>query len=377
MTAWFVLGLAVAAGVATAAIGMWRAQRRDGRLSFEDFIAMAFAWVAVVFCGSVVGVGMLGFDVWDLISVVYVPAVAGLPVAAVLLVGSHVASGWVSWCRPLTRPALVGAAALMLLAPLGFYATHVAPFDLQVDEIDVIVGESRIEEPIVVGVISDIQTEHLTDYEKSAVRELVDADPDVILIAGDVWQGSAAGFEAEREELRALFEFMSPPAGAFLVTGDVDSSDELAVLTEGTDVRVLDGEIARTEVAGTDITIGGVGLRPRPRDREMIDDLESAPGDDLRVLLAHRPDWAFELPTSSRIDLVVAGHTHGGQIQIPGLGAAATASQRVPRDAAAGGLHELNGNTTYISTGVGHEQQGAPQVRFLAPPSIGVLTLRP
>ena len=42
---------------------------------------------------------------------------------------------------------------------------------------------------------------------------------------------------------------------------------------------------------------------------------------------------------------------------------------------AAGGLHDLAGNQVYVTPGIGREQQGAPQIRFLAPPEVALLTL--
>ena len=50
----------------------------------------------------------------------------------------------------------------------------------------------------------------------------------------------------------------------------------------------------------------------------MTGELETRPGGrDIRILLAHRPDVATQLATPSRVDLVVAGHTHGGRVQLP------------------------------------------------------------
>jgi predicted MPP superfamily phosphohydrolase len=70
----------------------------------------------------------------------------------------------------------------------------------------------------------------------------------------------------------------------------------------------------------------------------------------------------------------VAGHTHGGQVVVPGFGPLMTMSE-VPRDVARGGLHWIDGNPIYVSPGVGMERRQAPQVRLFARPSVGVLEL--
>ena len=87
--------------------------------------------------------------------------------------------------------------------------------------------------------------------------------------------------------------------------------------------------------------------------------------------MSHRPDTVLELPPDSRVDLTVAGHTHGGQIVLPGFGPLVTLSD-VPRSVARGGLHTVDGNRIYVSPGVGLQRGQAPQVRlFSPPPSVG------
>ena len=92
-------------------------------------------------------------------------------------------------------------------------------------------------------------------------------------------------------------------------------------------------------------------------------------------LLGHQPDEIFRV-RETPVDLVVAGHTHGGQISIPFFGPPLTLSS-VPRSVGAGGLHDFVGSPIYVSTGVGRERHNAPQMRFGARPSIGIIDIIP
>lgn len=74
------------------------------------------------------------------------------------------------------------------------------------------------------------------------------------------------------------------------------------------------------------------------------------------------------------VDLVLAGHTHGGQVVVPFFGPPYTAS-RLPRRYA-GGLNDYRGIPLHVSRGVGMERGFAPQVRFLCPPEICVVDVR-
>jgi uncharacterized protein len=226
-------------------------------------------------------------------------------------------------------------------------------------------------------VLADLQTDRVGAYEWGAIERLMALKPDVILIPGDIFQGTDEEWERQRPEMRRLLASLSAPGGVYYTQGDVDGGDEeIADLMEGTGIRPLINEIARVSVGDRPITIGGLELAYRsPGALATIRELERAKGrSDLRILVAHRPDAAMELTNESRVDLVVAGHTHGGQIVLPFFGPPMTLTG-VPRAMAAGGLHRLFGNALYVSRGVGCERGRAPRIRFLCPPEISLITI--
>jgi predicted MPP superfamily phosphohydrolase len=100
--------------------------------------------------------------------------------------------------------------------------------------------------------------------------------------------------------------------------------------------------------------------------------LSRGPGAGHRIVISHSPDFVDAMPVS--VDLVLAGHTHGGQVVLPLFGPPTTAS-RLPR-LYAGGLHDYRGTPLHVSRGVGMERGFAPPVRFLCPPEICILDLR-
>lgn len=269
------------------------------------------------------------------------------------------------------------AAAGVVLAGIGVYASFVEPDRLVLERAEVPLAEARAgDESVRVGVISDLQFSHVGGHELEAVGRLAAQRPDVILIAGDLHQGSTASFERELPRLRALLRRLRAPGGVFAVQGDVESPAEVRRAVAGTSVRLLYDALARAEVRGRTLTVGGVALDYRSlAARGVARRLEARPGRaDIRILLAHRPDVVYGLRPRTRVDLVVAGHTHGGQLQLPLLGPPMIAS-RVPREVGAGGLHSLEGRRIYVSRGVGVERGQAPKLRLGAPPEVAVITL--
>lgn len=315
----------------------------------------------------------VSIQMFGAIHVVYVGLVVVLPALA----GAGLLVHWLSGRTKFTQRAVRLLALATLAGPVGFYATFVEPFWLRVDSVAFSVPDSRAgKAPIRVGILADIQTDAITDYEHRVVTELLALEPDLVLIPGDLFQGSLAELDAELPEIHRLLARLDVPAGAYFTPGNTDWTSHLEKVVEGTGVKLLVEESISISVRDRIVTLGGIDIDQRSKNQMVvIDDLETRAGDDdIRILISHYPDWFLRVRPQSRIDLVVSGHTHGGQVQIPFFGPPITLS-RVPRAIAGGGLHERDGRRIYVSTGVGHEEGQAPRLRFLCRPSIGLIVI--
>ncbi|MFZ5479614.1 MAG: metallophosphoesterase [Myxococcota bacterium] len=249
----------------------------------------------------------------------------------------------------------VGLALAAGLALVGLYAFVWEPRRLEVGELAVAGPRLRI------ALVADVQTDHVGEHEARALAAVAAAEPDLVLFAGDYVQvDDPADYPAEAARLRELVATLRPRLGGFAVRGDVDP-DEWTTIFRGTAITPLVG--TRTvEVGG--ITLTGLDIRDARRA-----DLDLPRADGFHVVLGHAPD--FVLGTGRR-DLNLAGHTHGGQVQLPGIGPLLTLSA-VPRAWASGPTRLDDGSWLYVSRGVGMERRQAPRLRFLCPPEIVIV----
>ena len=305
-----------------------------------------------------------GLDGFTLIHVVYVVLTVGVPLAGVIvLIFAHERS----------RAIVALCLSVQIAIPVGIYTTYVEPFWLRTDSVRLTVDGVR--EGIRVGVLSDLQTPAVGAYENEAVDRLIALTPDIVLVPGDLYQFDPDLFDERAPQFSELVRrLVDSVSVVYLVSGNTDTVTGLLSITEGTGAKVLDNQIDTFMLKGSVVSVGGISLFGDEREAQRV--AERLSDDDLaevRILLAHKPD-AVELLEGGSVDLLVSGHTHGGQVSLPLLGPPLTASG-VPRHVAAGGLHELDGTPVYVSTGVGRERDNAPQIRFGVRPSIGIIDL--
>jgi uncharacterized protein len=275
------------------------------------------------------------------------------------------------------RAVLMGTLGVAVLA-VNVDAYYIEPQMLSVEQHVVPAqGASANARTVRILHITDLQTPTIGAREEHALRTGLSFAPDLIVFTGDYVQDSL-GRPTEEQAARDLRALMirigfTAPLGVYATEGDVGLP--CAAVFEGTQVRCLVDSSTRIDLpAGGTLGITGLS-RGRGRERSpqrLATILSAAPSADHRIVISHSPDFVSAMPVT--VDLVLAGHTHGGQVVVPFFGPPKTAI-RLPRRYA-GGLNDYRGTPLHVSRGVGMERGFEIPVRFLCPPEICVLDLR-
>lgn len=268
--------------------------------------------------------------------------------------------------RPRPRLAAALAAAALAILALAADAFLLEPRRLVVENLAV--ASPKVSKPFRIAVLSDIQTDDVGDHERRAVREAMAARPDLVLLTGDYVEEEDDTKRLEQyAKLRAVFreEGLGAPMGVFAVMGDNDSGDWQ---------EVFGGLPVRTSVETFDLEAGGVAIVGLSLPDSRRRDLKIPGATGFQVAFGHAPDFSLG---DVGADLLVAGHTHGGQVQVPGFGPILTLT-RIPRSQAGGGAHDLGGGRTLVvSRGIGMERGSAPRLRFWCAPQVVLIDVVP
>ncbi len=202
------------------------------------------------------------------------------------------------------------------------------------------------------------------------LRELVSQhEVDLCLLGGDYRMEMYGEFQTAAGKLKKLVKKIRARDGIFGILGNHDCLS-IAPDLEDTGIYMLINDSHTIERNGEKLCIAGVDDPHYYQCHDLSQTFEEAPGDAFTILLSHSPEIVLSLD-ERKIDLILCGHTHGGQIRLPKIGAVFTHS-KAPR-ALSSGSWTYNGIPGYTSRGAG--SSGLP-LRFNCPPEIVLLTLK-
>jgi hypothetical protein len=269
-----------------------------------------------------------------------------------------------------TRRVFLGVCGGAALGGLGLahYAWQVEPQRLLVSEISL---PAPVGAPVRLAFVSDL---HLGPYVTLAeIERVVDTvntlAPDLVLLGGDYVSRTAQTMLA----LAGVLARLAARAGVYAVLGNHDLWTDRELVQRGleaTGARVLvnAGEVVETPggpqyLAGLDDAWSG---QPNYM-RAMAAHRAGLP----TILLQHEPDPAAERADDARLLLQLAGHTHGGQVRLPLIGAPVLPLYGRRYVA---GLYAVGHSHLYVTRGIGVI---TPPVRFNCPPEVALFTLTP
>jgi hypothetical protein len=252
-----------------------------------------------------------------------------------------------------------------------FYGSFIEPKILTVQTTSISLSDKPTT-TIRVVVFSD---PHLGPYKDSAWMQKVEAKietlhPDVIFFLGDAiyHQGSEAQAFFPLKQLKTVY-------GKFAVTGNHDYLHKgIARVLEAlkqADFTVLENESVSLDIHGKTLQI--VGIDDVWNGGNLTWALSSISTDDLQtplIVLSHDPD-AILYESARKIDLMISGHTHGGQINLPFLGSISSLPTMLGRFYTKG-LFSYKGQQLFITPGIG---ESGPRARLFDPPQISLLVI--
>jgi uncharacterized protein len=229
---------------------------------------------------------------------------------------------------------------------------------------------AKVHRPLRITHISDIQADGLNGMYWRA-RDASDAfDPHLVVFTGDLVNRASL-----LPEVESYLKSFKRREGAFLVGGNVDWAFNLDEIAKCAGFQNLEDRALRLTVEGNSIVVAG--FNEKEMLREFLSDSRDpkTASDDFFLWLNHYPDALYSLQ-GLPVDLLLSGHTHGGQVCLPWFGPVMTLSS-VPRYVAAGGLHKIGTVWTLVNRGLGWEGSVAPRVRLFCRPQIILLEIVP
>lgn len=267
----------------------------------------------------------------------------------------------------------------LLIIALGLWAFWIEQTRLIVRIEKMAVEEWSMGTPTMkIAIISDI---HVGSpyWDLDSLGKLVETinaqQPDAVFILGDyLISNVVGGTHRAPAEFAPILSNLSAPVGVFSVLGNHDWRENgQAVIDElkKANIIVLENDSAQIDWHGISINLIGIAddNTRKPNLQNVLRQHQNSTA-DTQILMTHNPGIYVDLVEQNKLTLMVAGHTHGGQVNFPFYGRVFVPT-RAPKTWAHGWTQTDNG-PLFVTSGVG---TSIFPVRFNQPPEFVVLSL--
>ena len=268
------------------------------------------------------------------------------------------------------------AAIVLFLAGVAFWAFLIEPRRLVTHQETIQIDNwPRSLDGLRIAVLSDLHVDNwsVTDKKlRTIVERTNQLQPDLIVILGDYMSSNGwVTRRVEPEVFGAVLKDLHAPLGVYSVLGNHDWWNNGMRVRRGLEqngIKVLEDETAQIDVRGTSLwLVGFADLWTRPQRIAVT--VAKVPEGQPLIGLTHNPDIFPNVP--SRVQLLLAGHTHGGQVRFPIIGPVVESSDYGDRWVQ--GHVFADNHHLFVTTGIG---TSIMPVRFGVTPEIVLLTLK-
>lgn len=306
-------------------------------------------------------------------------------VALVLGLGVQLLAWLVQRRRPSYRKFALPVIVIIILCQLTLlYGSFVEPRWIEVKHEQIkLASEPSTELKVILLADYHLGPYKQDDYVRRTVQMINAQNPDVVLIAGDFIYSAA-----DQVEFFEPFSQVEARYGIYAVLGNhdygltrtnqddnvadgaIEKSDYVYEKLEEYGIDVLRNENVTLDIEGKEVKL--IGLEDMWGNRgDFAEGFADITADDTVLLLEHNPDVILD-ERSELADLIMTGHTHGGQIRLPVIGSLWKIPTVIGQEYDYGLFSLETGNQLYITKGLG---EMGPRARLFCRPEIVVLEL--
>lgn len=207
---------------------------------------------------------------------------------------------------------------------------------------------------------------HFSNYTKiSTIKEMVKlinkTNPDIVIFTGDLIDNEYIISNEDKETLINEFNSITSTIGKYAIKGEDDGQDFKDIF-DSSNFIILENKIEKINIGSSIISLIAVS--------EDYKDLEIEDNSNYVIGVIHKPDLADKLIDDFNPNMIIAGHSHNGQIILPLIG---PLMKKEGAKKYVSSYYKINNTNLYISGGIGNSKY---QFRLLNHPSINFYRLR-
>lgn len=307
-----------------------------------------------------------------------------LSLLTIYLIAGHLKRRWRYDSRRQKILIISLGAFFVLIFGFIFYGSFIEPQWIQTKTIPINLNNTEKNESLKIVHLTDLHAGPYKGpgYYKRVAKKILAINPDLIVITGDSVLGSAKNIEylTPLKEATAIYptyaisgnhEYNLSIPEDFFAGRFTDKTETIKQLFASINISYIDNQTKLIQTKQGQLYLSGIReiwYEPDTVDSELTRMGGSINHDLPHLLLAHNPEVIMK-PSAAKFDLILSGHTHGGQIRLPLIGSLASMPTKLGRYYDMG-FFQLEKNQLYISKGLG---ESGPRARLFCRPELTVL----